>query len=293
MTSKDPAAGREAAPTPGALAARTREVVVAAMESCQAALAAWEAGSAAFGRADHASDLDVGVLCTAGGGTDVLDAIEAQLRLVEPDLAVYDVGRSVFGVQRFWRPSPRAAASTCMLDVSVIELDAERELWVELLSPERHGRALAIWDPDGVLERCRDEAGLDLDAHRAAIDAELRKIRDRRVMFADFPAKEVVRGRRLDAHAMYDAMVVSPLVTLLGMRYRPLRFGFGQRYLHDELPAAIVERLLPIARPSTDDDLAACADAGLAWIDELLAQVGDSSTVPLDEHAAQMRAAFG
>jgi predicted nucleotidyltransferase len=290
----DPAAaiGRVAAPTPGPRAARTREVVVAALEACPAAHAAWEGGSAAFGRADLASDLDIGVLCTAGGGTSVLDSIERELWRVEPELVAWDVGASAFGVQRFWRPADEAAATTCMLDVSVLELEGDRDSWVELLSPERHGRALSTWDPEGVLESCRAQAGLDLTSHRAAIAAELERIRGRRAMFADFPAKELARGRVLDARAMYDSMVVTPLVTLLGMRFRPLRFSFGRRYLHDELPADVAARLVALVHAPADGDLDQLVADGLAWIDELLDGL-DPAAIPLAEHAASMRAAFG
>lgn len=279
-------------PTPGPAAERARSAVVEALEACDVARAAWEAGSAAFGRADRSSDLDIAVLCSPGGGTAVLDSIERALREHVDDLVAYDVGRSLFGVQRFWRvPIGQLPAPTCMVDASVMELEADADLWRELLSPERHGRALGIYDPDQLLASCIARAGLDLDAHRKRIRAELHKVADRRAMFADFPAKELARGRSLDAHAMFDAMVATPLVSLLGVYHRPLRFDFGQRYLHAELPADVVERLAPIIRPAVDD-LDSATAAGLAWIDELLDAI-DVDAIPLQQHAEQMRTAFG
>ena len=288
----DLAATGTASPTPGVAAATARAAVIAALEQCDVAVAAWEAGSAAFGRADESSDLDVAVLCDPDAGGEVLDAIEQHLRELDPRLVRWDVGRSTFGVQRFWRPAVGVAEpGWCMVDTSVMELDRERDLWQELLRPERHGRALELYDPTDVLARARRDATFDVDAHRRRIAEELAAIADRHAMFADFPAKELSRGRVLDAHAMYHAMVVTPLVTLLGMLHRPLRFDFGQRYLHVELPPDVVERLAPTIRPGLqqlEDQLR----RGTAWIDSLLATI-DPDALPIEGHAEQMRIAFG
>jgi predicted nucleotidyltransferase len=277
---------------PGARAARTREVVVAALAACDAALAAWEAGSAAFGRADASSDLDVCVICADGGAADVVDAIERALLDVTEELDVWRAGRTLFGIQRFWHPRGDGVELLSQVDTAVMEHDAEAELWRELLTPERHGRALELHDPAGVLAAARTSAVFDVDAHRARIATDLARFRDRRTLFGGVPTKELGRGRALDAHGFHGSMVVTPLISMLGMRYRPLRYDFSFRYLHDELPPDVAARLVPIVIPEGPDGLPRAAAAGLAWIDELLA-VLDPAALPIEEHAAQMRAAFG
>lgn len=290
--SVDRASARVAAPTPGERAARARATVVRALEASTDALAAWEAGSAAFGRADEHSDLDVVVLCTAGAGTAVLDAVDEALATVTDGLCSWYVGELLFGVQQFWRePQDADPSLICMLDVSVIELEAQADKWQELLLPERHGRALPIYDPDALLELCRAQSTLDLEAHASRIAEAFATIEQRHAMLAEFPAKELARGRALDAQAMHQALLVKPLVTLLGIRHRPLRFDFDQRYLHDELPDEVARQLVPIACASSDTLAAATVEAR-EWIDELLATI-DLDAIPLAEHAAQMRAAFG
>jgi predicted nucleotidyltransferase len=287
----DPAAGGTPAPTPGPRAARARELVVAALEECDGAIASWEGGSAAFGRADDQSDLDVGVLCIRGAATHVLNSIERGLREAGEPLDSWDVGRSAFGTQRFWQPTGHGAQSVlCMVDASVIEHERERDEWRELLLPERHGRALALHDPDGVLARARAAASFDAEAHRGRLATELERIRDRRRMFGGFVEKELGRGRVLDAAGMHHSTVVVPLVALLGMRHRPLRWDFGLRYLHDELPAAAAARLTPIVQPGVDG-LGDAAVHGLAWIDELLDGL-DPVALPIEQHAESMRAAY-
>jgi predicted nucleotidyltransferase len=284
----DPAARREAAHVRGARAARARAAVVAAVVASDVALAMWEAGSAAFGRADDASDLDLGIVCAPDAGTQVLDELELALRAVEPDLDRLDIGVSPFGVQRFWQPAgDPETAPICMVDATVIEHEAQADSWRELLTPERHGRALVLHDPDGLLV----VPDFDADAHRARLTTELARIRDRRAMFGGMATKELARGREVDAHWMYQRMLAEPLVTLLGMVHRPLRFDFSRRYLHDELPEHVVECLAPLLAPGIGQ-LPEAADAALAWTDRLLDEL-DPATLPIEQHAAQMRAAFG
>jgi predicted nucleotidyltransferase len=289
--SEDLAARRAAARVPGERAARTREVVVAALAACEAALGAWEAGSAAFGRADESSDFDVCVICADGAAAEVVDALERALFDVTDEVDVWRAGRTSFGIQRFWHPRGDGVPMLSQVDTAVMEHVGEAELWRELLTVERHGRALELHDPDGVLRDARACAVFDADAHRARIASELARFRARRTLFGGVPGKERGRGRTLDAHGFHGSMVVTPLLALVGMRYRPLRFDFGFRYLHDELPSAVVERLVPIVVPGGPDALPAATAAGLAWIDELLAEL-DPATMPIEEHAAQMRATF-
>lgn len=289
----DRAVERVAAPAPGPRAARARAAVVAALKSSDVALAAWEGGSASFGRADLASDVDVCVLCAAGAGVQVLDEIEVELRRVTDDLDVWHAGHGPFGEHRFWQP--RGAEQDwpiTMVDVAVMAYEGERELWEAVLVPERHGRALVLHDPDGILAEAIAAGSFDVEEHRAKIATELRRLRERRALFGDFPTKEFDRSRVLDAHGFHQAMVVAPLVTLLGMRYRPLRYDFSTRYLHDELPADVAARLEPIAVPAGPESLTSAIEAGLAWTDELLAEL-DPEQLPIEQHSAQMRAAFG
>jgi hypothetical protein len=266
-------------------------VVIAALEGSGAALAAWEGGSAGFGRSDASSDLDVCVLCTDGAGEQVLDEIEVALRSVTEELDVWCAEHGPFGAHRFFHPRGDARSELVEVDVAVMELVGEREKWEAVLVPERHGRALPMYDPDGVLASAIERTTYDLDTHRERIRTELDRIRARRTMFGAFPQKELSRGRELDGQGFHTTMVVGPLITLLGMKHRPLRFDFAFRYLHDELPVDVVERLVPVTLPAGPGGLSASIHAGVAWIDELLAEL-DPDALPIEEHSAQMRAAF-
>lgn len=282
-----------AAPVPGPQAAAARAAVVRALEGHDSALASWETGSAAFGRADALSDVDVCVIARDGEGvgTSILDAIESELSELA-DLDIWDVGTSTFGVQRFWQPAqPGADAPICLVDVSVVARDADADKVREFTLPERHGKALPLHDPDGVLAAAIADSRFDADAHRAGIQSELDRIRDRRNVLASYAEKELDRGRTLDAHWVHNAMVVAPLVALLGMVHRPLRFDFALRYLHEELPGDVVECLEPIVEPGREH-LRAASIEGIEWMDAILDAI-DPDLLPIERHAAEMRAAFG
>ena len=90
-------------------------------------------------------------------------------------------------------------------------------------------------------------------------------------LFQSLVAKELRRGRLLDALGFYQGLTLRPLVQLLGMQHRPLTWDFGLRYLHDDLPAATAARLADLHLVADLDDLAAKHVAAVAWFHELAA----------------------
>jgi hypothetical protein len=61
--------------------------------------------------------------------------------------------------------------------------------------------------------------------------------------------KEVVRKRPLDAMAFYRSYT-NLLIELYGLKYRPFRYDFGLRYLHNDLPQDIQRQLERICYPT-------------------------------------------
>lgn len=52
---------------------------------------------------------------------------------------------------------------------------------------------------------------------------------DRDALFQPLVVKDIARSRLIDAVSFYHGLTLRPLVTLLGLRHRPLRFDFGNR----------------------------------------------------------------
>src|SRR5438477_13075402 len=108
-----------------------------------AVLAMWEAGSAAFDRADERSDLDIGLLVRTGA-----ESIERAWQAVErglDDVGGYSIRWEnpvhIFKgmVQRVYRPT--RARRWLDLDVGIFQESAE-DLY---LQPQRHGRAIILF----------------------------------------------------------------------------------------------------------------------------------------------------
>lgn len=211
------------------------------------ALAMWEAGSAAFNRADERSDLDIGVLARSGWIDRVWQEVERGLDDVGGFSIRWENPAHIFKgmTQRIYRPA--RAGRWLDLDIGVFQ-DTAKDLY---LQPQRHGRATIVFDRSEGTRTA--DLRFDETAHRQRMREALHQEIMRRNLYRDFVAKEIARGRTIDAFGFYLAFAVRPVLTVLGMLHRPDRFDYGFRYVKDELPAdaeRAIERLCYVASPT-------------------------------------------
>ncbi|MBC8109298.1 MAG: hypothetical protein H7Z14_22130 [Anaerolineae bacterium] len=217
------------------------------LTTCDDVLAMWEAGSAAFDRADERSDLDIGVLARSGSIERVWQEVERGLNDVGGFSIRWENPVHIFKgmTQRVYRPT--RSARWLDLDIGIFQ-DSAEDLY---LQPNRHGRATILFDrSEG---RRTSDARFDEATHRQRMREALHQEIMRWNLYREFVAKEIARGRTVDAFGFYLAFAVRPVMTVLGMLHRPDRFDYGFRYLRDELPAdavAAIERLCYVASPS-------------------------------------------
>jgi len=244
----------------------TREGIIdafrAALEPRADVIALSEAGSAAFGALDEYSDIDLSIDGEDGSEEAVWDAIEAMFRGLAPVAHRFDIPQpSWHGMsQRFYRLE--GTSEWLMLDLA-LRPTAKRGTFTER---ERHGDAIVYFDKDGAT------IPLSLDRTRLAEDREKRlaAVRAATPLLASLGRKEALRGRPLDAVAMYQSQLFRPLVDVLRSRYCPDRWDYGLRYLERDLPAQVYARLAPLAFASDLDDLLAKAVEAESWLaDEL------------------------
>jgi hypothetical protein len=224
--------------------------------------ALWEGGSAAFGRADSYSDVDLSLqvepgrrdeaIALADEALAALSRVELRWRVPEPAWH----GHS----QCFWRLAD--AGEYLLVDLAVMERgSAER-----FLERERHGDAVPLFDKgDWVVAEPLDEVEL-----AASLRAKVETLRVVFPLFQCLAKKEVARGRFLEAAAAWHGHVLRPLVTLLRIRWSPARHDFGFRLIHEDLPAAVVEELRPLAWPAGPESLEKLLPAAEALFDRTL-----------------------
>jgi hypothetical protein len=217
------------------------------LQECDASLAAWEAGSAAFGRADGYSDLDIGVLARGGMIDTVWQAVERGLEDVGGFAIRWQNPVHIFKgmTQRVYRPT--RGGRWLDLDIGVFQEDAE-DLY---LQPQRHGNATILFDRTPTHRTAG--AAFDDAAHRQRMAEALHQEVMRWNLYRAFVEKELARGRTIDAFGFYLAFAIRPVLTVLGMLHRPHRFDYGFRYVKEELPAEavkLIERLCCVASPA-------------------------------------------
>lgn len=262
-------------------------VVLDAVRDRPDVLAAWEGGSAAWGRADAWSDADLQLLAADDEPATILgifDAVERALaaaggvsgRFVVPEPAWH--GHS----QRFYHVAD--AGPYVMLDLVVVHPGvAER-----FLAPEQHGHAIVHLDRGAPAAPHTAPPPFDAAAHRARLRRAYDDAVARFALFQPLVTKEIARRRFLDAVSFYHGLTLRPLVTLLGIRHRPLRFDFGGRYLHVDLPGDEAEALADLYAVRDLDDLAAKHPRACAWFDRLAGGI-DVEAIDLDAASAALR----
>lgn len=225
--------------------------------------AAWLGGSDASGRTDRWSDIDLCLVAAAGRAAELETALLAAFERLAP-------------LEHFWRlPMPSwhghrqflaalaGADPFAQLDCVVVDDGSERD---RFLDRERHGAALVLHDPDGLLE----PPPLDAAALVERMEARLETIRAVAPFGRALVLKALRRGHLADAATAFQGQVTRPLLEVLRMRHCPQRFDYGFRYLDRDLPdeaRRLVEALCLLADGT---DLEAKLALGLARLEREL-----------------------
>jgi len=208
---------------------RITAAICEALEPLPGVLAAWEGGSAAFGAVDGYSDIDLNVLVDDDVSVDLLYAeAEASLAAVSPITASHFAPPG-----RYYKL--RDGGEFLLVDLSFFRAGEA----VHALEVERHGQARPLFDKGDWLHPRR----VDEDAIAAMRDRRLQELQTWFVVSQNFVRKAALRGQEVEALACYWGYTLKPLVELLRMRYCPVRWDFGMRYLDRDLPADVYAQL--------------------------------------------------
>lgn len=243
--------------------AALREAIGHALAPLDWVLAACEAGSAAFGRADAHSDLDLLVHVEDGRIDALIDFMDAlvgarwgvNLRYRVPEPAWHGMGQVFYQL--------RDAPPSLLLDLCVSSPSRPNRL----TERERHGEPGVIFDRTGQVAA----TALDPVAWDERVRGRVEALRVLFPMFQTLTERAVARGQPLDALGAWHAHTLRPLVELLRIRYAPARHDFGMRYLQVDLPTEVHDRLAALAYVAGPDEIGARLPEAAAWFQELLA----------------------
>jgi predicted nucleotidyltransferase len=210
--------------------------------------AMWLLGSAAFGRADEHSDVDVLMDVSPGRADDAFQAIEEAIsshlcpierRWIHP-LPTWHGHRS-----RFYKLQD--AHEFLALDLTILEEGAEPR-FNEL---ERHGEPVVIFDKKGVVR----SVPLDMDAHMQAVRKRVEQMQPRLPFLFPLVEKEIVRGDSPAAFTTYQRYLIDAIVELARIIHCPARYDYGMRYLHVDIPDELRREIDRLAYVSSLEDL--------------------------------------
>jgi predicted nucleotidyltransferase len=244
----------------------TREAIVGAIARALKPLncvhAAWEGGAASRGAIDRWSDVDVNVDADDGTAGAVFAAVERALEKLSGIDSAYRIPfpPSHDYAQRFYRVN--GASRFALVDLAVFRHSAQDKF----LNPALHGMPVFIMVRGGYPCAPRWSRRAFVKAMRARFE----RLKARHAMFACFVEKELERGNSIEALSHYQRLLLDTLLEVLRMRYGPAHHAFGVRYVHQELPPAVVRRFERLAFVRDEADLRRKAKAATRWLEDAM-----------------------
>ena len=227
------------------------------------ARAFWEGGSAAFGRVDRWSDIDLYLLVKEGSSTAAFRSVERALGKLAGISKVYEVSSGWEGVaQKFY--TLKRASPFMFIDFAVLTGRTKEKFLV----PEIHGRNVFYFDKDMV----EGSESLDRRAFGRSLAVRRGRLQARFEMFQNQVQKELNRGNNLEAFEEYRSVVLGTLVELLRMNHTPYHYNFRVDYANYELPRRVVRRLESLSFVKGPSDLAVKYEAASKWARKLLSE---------------------
>lgn len=226
----------------------------------------FEGGAIAFNREDQFSDIDLHLDVADDAVERVFPQIEKALLMLAPLAAKYEVPQPTWHGhhQTFYRLE--GCEEWLMIDIAVMKHSADNKF----LEQEIHGHHVVHFDKLGILDRVKP-------VDRSAIDGQIKErlvvLGKQMPMFAHLPRKSLLRGQPIDAISFYQGLILRPLLELIRIKYDPIRYSFGARYLAYYAPPEVVteyERLNYVANPTMLNEM---IDEAERWFWQLHAEL--------------------
>ncbi len=223
-------------------------------------LAFWQAGSAAFGRCDEFSDLDLQLLVSDDYLGTAIEKLERTLLDIAPFEVRFELPQPTS--HGFWQCFYRLANAPKFLFIDVVIL---KESATDLFTQEEiHGKQVIFFDRTSRIGNEKVAADF-IENNRKK---RLYMLEGYVQVFATFVEKELLRHRNTDAIHCYFNALLRPLIESLRLLYDPFRFDFGGRYLQYCLPPEEYKRLEVLHFVASPEDLTEKSREAYSWLVE-------------------------
>jgi hypothetical protein len=132
------------------------------------------------------------------------------------------------------------------------------------LDVRRHGAPIVLHDPDSLLVLTPEDTS-------AAMAEAVDQVRQRRVTGEWLVNRAIARGHVAEAVDFYLRFALASVVRLVRVEHCPWRHDFGLRYLREDLPPDVADRIEELVPGATTATLEELSLRCFAWLDDMLA----------------------
>jgi predicted nucleotidyltransferase len=245
---------------------RLIESIAAAARREEGVLALWECGSAAFGRVDEYSDIDLCVLVAAGQVEVIADAIRTALssiaRISNECRKQTDSGSTQF----FWQFEGLPAYNFVDIDF------AEYNDCAVKIDPSVEGEPIIHLDRCGYLNVVAESP----DERQLRVGPRISEIARVFEISSVLVERHILRGHALHAYGEYQRSMIRPLIELLRIKHCPQRSSWHTTYIAWDLPAEVNERLRSLVMVSSLEQMDRNLAVVQSWVVSLLQDLDGS-----------------
>lgn len=246
--------------------------IVDSIEPLEYVNAAWQCGSAAFGRVDEWSDIDIAVDVEDDMVKEIFKVTDKALETLSPIESTYECPQpmSEGAYQKVYKL--KDASKFLIIEICAVRHGATDKF----LQKEIHGNAFVHFDKKNVTEY----KSLDKKEHAKKLKKRLEQIKNLFNIYQILVDKEYNRKNYIEAVAFYNNFSLSLLLEAVRIRYSPYRFGFRTRYVYYDLPEEVVNKLTGFYFIKDSEDLKRKHEETIKWFNEV---VGELETIDLEK----------
>lgn len=224
--------------------------------------AMWQCGSAAFGRVDEWSDIDVVIDVEDDRLKDVFEITDKVLKNLAPIERTYG-GPQTMSLGSYQKVYKLKGISKFL----IIEVCAVKHSSTEkFLQREIHGEIFVHFDKKNVTDNTPINKAEFAQKLRSRID----DIENMFNMYQILVEKELNRHNYIEAMQFFLGFTVSLLLEALRIKYKPYRHGFRTRYVYYDLPKDVALRLQGFYFIKDGEELREKHQEAIKWFDEII-----------------------
>lgn len=243
--------------------------IVDALQPLDFVYAMWQCGSAAFGRVDEWSDIDVVVDVEDNRVNDIFTITDKVLGALSPIESSFGAPQALSpgGYQKVYKLKDTS-------EFLVIEICAVKHSSTEkFLQREVHGEVFVHFDKKNVT----DHKPIDKVKFAEHLSSRLENLEKFFNLYQFLIKKELNRSNHIEAIGFYNNFTLAPLLEVLRLKYNPLRYNFRTRYVYYDLPKDVVTKLHDFYFIKDSEDLKAKHKEAINWFNEVATELKNIS----------------